>query len=108
MGRAASPRNCGRRVAAVLSRASDRARGPQRLDLDLDPAGTRVLIVAPQVPMRQMVDVVATRVFGPVDHPALDLRPPEHLLRVDQEQRDAWVALEVIEPAAIGAADDPQ
>src|SRR2546428_4429442 len=35
----------------------------QRLDLDLDPAGARVLIILPQVAVRQMVDVLAAGIL---------------------------------------------
>src|SRR6267143_1657848 len=55
-----------------------------------------------------MVDMVATRVFGPVDHATLDLGPAKHFLRIDKQQGDAGVALEVLEPTAIGPAVDPE
>src|SRR6267378_5411855 len=55
-----------------------------------------------------MFDVVATRVFGPADHAALDLRPAKHFLRIHKQQGDARVALEVLEPTAVGSAIDPE
>src|SRR5260370_40693972 len=59
IGSAASFRNARLSVAAVLPPAIDRASDPQRLDLDLDSPGARVLIVAHQRSMRHMGDVVA-------------------------------------------------
>src|SRR3989440_1466977 len=88
--------------------AIDGAGHTQRLDLDLDPAGAGILIVAPHVAMREMVDMLAAGILGPVDHAALHLRPAPHGLGIDQQQRDARVALQVLEPAAIRSAVDPE
>src|SRR6266852_3302398 len=108
MGNAASFRTAGLSAAAFLAPTIDRAGDAQRLDLDLDPAGAGALVILLQVAVRELIDVVAARVVGPVDHPALDLGPAAHLLGIDQQQRDAWVTLEVLEPAAIRAAVDPE
>src|ERR1700674_3820856 len=45
---------------------------------------------------------------GRIDQASLDLRPAEHLLRIEPEQGDARVALHVQEPVSPGAAIDPQ
>src|ERR1700730_1639369 len=108
IGSAASFWTAGLNADATFPPPIDRPGDAQGLDLDSDPAGTGTLVIMVLVTMGQVVDVVATRIFGPVDHPPLHLRPAKHLLRVDQQQRDAWIALEVLEPTAIRAAVDPE
>src|ERR1700738_109876 len=55
-----------------------------------------------------MIDVVAARIFSPVDHLAFHLGPAPHILGIDQEQGDARVALQVLEPPTIRPAVDPE
>src|ERR1700681_4005779 len=81
---AASFRTAGVRTG-FLAPAIDRPGHSQGLDLDLDAAGTWPLIILLQVAVRQLIDVLAARVFGPVDHPPLNLGPAEHLLGIDQQ-----------------------
>src|ERR1700730_9989912 len=108
MGSAASFWTAGLSADGFLPPAIDGAGDAQRLDLDLDAAGPRALIILLQVPMGQVIDMVAPCIFSPVDHAALDLGPAKHFLRVDQQQRDPRVALEMFEPAAIRPAIDPE
>src|ERR1700674_1732742 len=92
IGNAASFRTA-RLSAAALAPAIDRARDAQRLDLNLDPARAGALVILVEVTMRELIDVVPARVFRPGDHAPLDLRPAEHFLRIDQEQRDPRIPL---------------
>src|SRR3989440_6405580 len=108
MGSAASFWTAGLSADAVLPPAIDRPGDTERLDLDLDSTRPRSLVVLLQVAMGQVIDVLATRVFSPVDHAAFDLGPTKHFLRIDKQQGDARVALEVLEPTAIGPAVDPE
>src|SRR5438132_2885925 len=109
IGSPASFRTAGLSAAdAFLAPAIDRAGDAQRLDLNLDAARPRVLIVAPHVAMREVVDVLAAGILRPVDHATLDLRPAPHVLGIDQQKRDAWVALQMFEPATIGPTIDPE
>src|SRR5467141_5439572 len=59
IGSAASLRTAGLSADVFLTPAIDRAGHAQRLDLDLDAARPRGLIVAPRIAMREMVDVLA-------------------------------------------------
>src|SRR5438045_3235140 len=68
----------------------------------------RPLIVAPHVAMREMVDVLAAGILRPVDHATLDLRPAPHVLGINEQQGDAWVALQMFEPATVGPTIDPE
>src|SRR5438046_9724955 len=108
IGSAASFRTAGVSANAFLAPAIDRAGHAQRLDLDLDTAYPRILIVASHVTVREMVDVVATGILRPIDHATLDLCPAPHVLGINQQQRDSWVTLEMFEPAAVGAPGDPE
>src|SRR5438552_1913477 len=108
IGRAASFRTAGLSADAFLAPAIDRAGHAQRLDLDLDAARPRVLIVAPHVAVREVVDVLAAGILRPVNHATLDLRPAPHVLGIDEQQRDPWVALQMFKPTAVGAAVDPE
>src|SRR5256885_5818226 len=109
IGRSASFRTAGLSANdAFLAPAIDRAGDAQRFDLNLDAAGPRPLIILLQVAVRELVDVLPAGVFRPVHHPTFDLCPAEHLLRVDQEQGDPWIALQVFEPATVGASVDPE
>src|SRR2546425_9378215 len=95
-------------ATALPPPAIDGPHHPAGLDLDLDPAGAGVLIVAPHIPVGEMVDVLTPRIFGPVDHAPLYLGPAPHVLGIDQEQGDARVALQVFEPPAIRSTVDPE
>src|SRR3979411_325674 len=108
IGSAASFWTAGLRMGAFLAPAIDRAGDARWLDLDLDPAGAGALIVLLQIAMGQVIDVVAARVFGPIDHAALNLRPAPHVLGIDEKHGDAWIALKVLEPAAIRSTIDPE
>src|SRR2546428_10062050 len=108
IGSAASIRTAGLSADAFLAPAIDRAGHTQRLDLHLDATRPRVLIVTPHVAMREMVDMVTARILRPIDHPTLDLRPAPHVLGIDQQQGDPWIALQVLEPATISPTIDPE
>src|SRR5207245_8070569 len=100
IGCATSARTAGLRTATALPPpAIDGPLDSLRLNLDLDAPGARILVVAAGVAMGEMIDVLATGMFGPVDHAALDLGPPKHVLQVDQQQGDARVAMPMLEPA---------
>src|SRR5256714_12642761 len=109
MGCSTSARTAGLTAAIALPPpAIDRSHHAKRLDLDLDPAGSRVLIIAPHVAMGEMVDVIAAGILGPVDHATQHLRPAPHGLGVDQQQADPRIALQMLEPPAIRATVDPE
>src|SRR5437899_4597644 len=109
MGCATSARTAGLRAATALPPpAIDGPLDSLRLNLDLDAAGARILVVAAGVAMGEMIDVLAAGIFGPVDHAALDLGPAKHVFRVDQQQGDARVALQMLEPPSVGAPVDPE
>src|SRR2546422_4095506 len=109
MGCSTSARPAGLTAAIALPPpAIDRSHHAKRLDLDLDPAGSGVLIITPHVAMREMVDVLAAGILGPVDHAAQHLRPAPHGLGVDQQQADPRVALQMLEPPSIRATVDPE
>src|ERR1700730_18836879 len=59
MGSAASFLTAGLSADAFLPPAIDGARDAQRLDLDRDPAGPGALVILVQVPMGQVIDMVA-------------------------------------------------
>src|SRR5207302_9587277 len=88
--------------------AIDRSRDANWLDLDLDPACPWTLVVLAQVPVGKVIDVLATLVFLPLDHATEDLRPAPHVLWIHEEKRDPRVALEMLEPATVGAPIDPE
>src|SRR2546425_5916845 len=108
IGSAASLWTAGLSADAFLTPAIDRAGHAQRLDLDLDAARPRVLIVAPHIAMREMVDVLAAGILRPVDHATLDLRPTPHVLGIDQQHGDSWITLQVLEPSSVGPTIDPE
>src|SRR6202022_3737617 len=75
-GRAAIRCTAGLSASAGLAPvAINRSGHPERLDLDLDPAGAGALVVRAHVAVRKVVDMLTARVLFPLDHATEDLRP---------------------------------
>src|SRR5579864_1840090 len=108
MGSAASRRTSALSAVFASGISLERAHHAQRFDLDLDAIGSRTLVILAEITVREMVDVVATLVLLPSDHPSHDLRPAPHVPWINQEQRDARIAPQVLKPAAIRPAIDPE
>src|ERR671924_1075450 len=94
--------------AGLAPVAIDGAGDAQGFDLHFDAARAGATVVLLHVAVREMVDVLAPGILFPLDHTAEDLRPAPHVLGVDQQQGDARIALQVLEPAAIRPAVDPE
>lgn len=54
-----------------------------------------------------MVDVIVRAVDVAIGEATLNLRPAPRIRRILHEQRDARIALQVLEPASVGATIEP-